>query len=91
MAPAHPHPTPKGKPMSFLDSLTPAACAARNVPNNPQPLCRDFTPQPAPAEFWCETCHWNEPMHASEAQRAAIAEALADWAAAVDPNVQPTP
>ena len=62
--------------MSFADSLTPAARAARNVPNNPNPLCRDFTAQPEPAAFWCANCHWNEPMHASQEERAAIAAEL---------------
>jgi len=52
------------------------AAAARNVPRNPNPLCRDFTPKPAPSEFWCVNCRWNEPMHANEAARTAIAEAL---------------
>lgn len=55
---------------------SPLASAARNVPQNPNPLCRDFTPQPKPAEFWCANCHWNEPMHIDEDRRAAIAEAL---------------
>jgi hypothetical protein len=53
-----------------------AEAAARNVPQNPNPLCRDFQPQPAPAEFWCSTCHWNQPMHDDEIEREAIAEAL---------------
>lgn len=50
--------------------------AARNVPNNPHPLCRDFTPKPSPAEFWCATCRWNEPMHSDEIVREAIAAEL---------------
>ncbi|MER7806114.1 hypothetical protein [Streptomyces sp900116325] len=62
--------------MSFLDTITPAARAARNVPRNPHPLCRDFAPKAAPSEFWCATCGWNEPMHADEAERAAIAAEL---------------
>jgi hypothetical protein len=49
---------------------------ARWVPNNPRPLCRDFTPKPAPAAFWCVTCGWNEPMHDDEALRLAIAAEL---------------
>lgn len=53
-----------------------AAVAARNVPDNPRPLCRDFQPLPEPSEFWCATCHWNEPMHDDEIKREAIAEAL---------------
>lgn len=56
--------------------LEAAEAAARNVPQNPSPLCRDFQPQPAPAEFWCAHCRWNEPMHADEIERQAIAEAL---------------
>ncbi|WP_030344832.1 hypothetical protein [Streptomyces sp. NRRL S-1022] len=55
---------------------SPAARAARNVPQNPNPLCRDFQPQPEPAEFWCANCRWNRPMHDDEVERAAIAEAL---------------
>ena len=62
--------------MSFADTCTPEARAARTVPNNPNPLCRDFTPQPEPAEFWCANCRWNEPMHDSEEARAAIAAEL---------------
>ena len=50
--------------------------AARNVPNNPHPLCRDFVEQPEPSAFWCANCHWNEPMHDDEIERQAIAEAL---------------
>lgn len=53
-----------------------AARAAYWVPNNPRPLCRDFTPKPAPAAFWCTTCGWNEPMHADENARSAIAAEL---------------
>ena len=68
--------TAKENDMSFADTNTPAARAARTVPQNPNPLCRDFTPQPEPAEFWCANCRWNEPMHADENERAAIAEAL---------------
>ncbi|XCM28908.1 hypothetical protein ABXI76_05485 [Streptomyces parvus] len=59
--------------MTFADTCTPAARAARTVPQNPNPLCRDFTPQPEPAEFWCANCRWNKPMHGSEEERAAIA------------------
>lgn len=54
----------------------PEASAARNVPQNPNPLCRDFQPKPEPAAFWCATCGWNKPMHDDEARRSAIAEAL---------------
>ncbi|MFK0222169.1 hypothetical protein ACIQWN_28765 [Streptomyces vinaceus] len=72
--------------MSFADTCTPAARAARNVPNNPNLLCRDFTAQPEPAAFWCANCHWNEPLHADEAERTAIAEALANWCATTDPQ-----
>lgn len=53
-----------------------AEAAARNVPRNPNPLCHDFQPQAAPAKFWCANCHWNEPMHADEVEREAIAAAL---------------
>lgn len=62
-------------PVRATDS-SPEARAARNVPNNPNPLCRDFQPKPEPAEFWCANCRWNKPMHADEAKRTAIAEAL---------------
>lgn len=55
---------------------SPEASAARWVPNNPHPLCRDFQPKPEPSEFWCVTCGWNEPMHDDEETRSAIAEAL---------------
>ncbi|MFJ1667427.1 hypothetical protein ACIOK4_13765 [Streptomyces bottropensis] len=54
----------------------PEASAARNVPQNPNPLCRDFQPKPEPAAFWCVACGWNKPMHDDEARRSAIAEAL---------------
>ena len=50
--------------------------AARNVPQNPNPLCRDFQQQPEPAAFWCANCHWNEPMHDDEIKREAIAAEL---------------
>jgi hypothetical protein len=63
--------------MTFAETNTPAARAARNVPNNPNPLCRDFTPKSAPSEFWCANCRWNEPMHADESARTAIAAELA--------------
>lgn len=56
--------------------FSPAACAERNVPQNPNPLCRDFQPKPEPSEFWCINCNWNRPMHEDEVERAAIAEAL---------------
>lgn len=59
-----------------LADNSPAARAAREVPNNPRPICRDFTPKPEPSEFWCATCGWNKPMHADEDYRTAIAEAL---------------
>jgi hypothetical protein len=64
--------------MTDLDplGLSPAASAARNVPQNPNILCRDFQPQPEPAAFWCANCHWNEPLHADEEMRTAIADAL---------------
>lgn len=52
------------------------ASAARWVPKNPRPLCRDFQQKPDPAAYWCANCGWNERMHADEARRAAIAEAL---------------
>ncbi len=55
------------------------ARAARDVPRNPRPLCRDFAPQPEPAAYWCATCHWCQPMHVhdDERHRAAIAAELA--------------
>jgi hypothetical protein len=56
--------------------------AARNVPNNPHPLCRDFVEQPEPSEFWCGRCHWNRPMHDDEIEREAIAAELERFAAA---------
>jgi hypothetical protein len=59
------------------DLFSPEARAARNVPNNPRPLCRGFTPKPEPAAFWCATCGWNQPMHDDETERAAIAAELA--------------
>jgi hypothetical protein len=46
------------------------------VPNNPRELCRDFQPQPEPAEFWCSRCRWNQAMHDEEDRRTAIAKAL---------------
>lgn len=52
------------------------ARAARNVPRNPQPLCRDFVEQPEPSAFWCGRCSWNRPMHDDETARAAIAAEL---------------
>jgi hypothetical protein len=55
---------------------SPEASAARWVPNNPRPLCNDFQQKPDPAAYWCATCGWNEDMHADEARRTAIAEAL---------------
>lgn len=58
-------------------SNSPAANAARNVPHNPRLLCQDFQAQPKPSEFWCSTCGWNRPMHDDEAERSAIADALA--------------
>lgn len=63
-------------PFPVWDS-SPAANAARHVPHNPRPLCRDFQSQPKPAEFWCVTCRWNRPMHDDDAARTAIADALA--------------
>ncbi|MBD9700715.1 hypothetical protein IHE56_01125 [Streptomyces sp. ID01-12c] len=59
-----------------VTDTSPEASAARNVPNNPRPLCRDFQPKPEPAAFWCVTCGWNKPMHDDEARRTAIAKAL---------------
>ncbi|MFD8088729.1 hypothetical protein [Streptomyces malaysiensis] len=56
--------------------ISPEASAARDVPHNPHPLCRDFQPKPAPSEYWCITCGWNKPMHDNEDRRAAIDEAL---------------
>lgn len=56
---------------------SPEARASRNVPRNPNPLCRAFTPQPEPAAFWCATCHWNRPMHDDEHARSVIANELA--------------
>jgi hypothetical protein len=50
--------------------------AARWTREHPRELCRDFTPKPEPSEFWCATCGWNEPMHADETTRAAIAAEL---------------
>ncbi|ONK09485.1 hypothetical protein [Streptomyces sp. MP131-18] len=53
-----------------------AEAAARNVPNNPRPLCTSFVEQPEPSAFWCGRCHWNRPMHDSDVERAAIAAEL---------------
>lgn len=58
------------------DAAVAAEHAARNVPDNPRPLCRDFVEQPEPSAFWCGTCHWNRPMHSDEVARAAIAAEL---------------
>lgn len=58
------------------DPTRAAEQAARNVPRNPRPLCRDFQEQPEPSAFWCATCGWNKPMHADEVERAAIAAEL---------------
>lgn len=55
---------------------SPAARASRDVPNHPVPLCRDFKRKPRPSAFWCATCGWNEPLHADEDYRAAIADEL---------------
>jgi hypothetical protein len=66
-----------------VNAEQPATRAHRNVPVNPRPLCREFTPKPAPSAFWCGTCGWNEPMHADEAERAAIAAELLTLANAV--------
>ncbi|MGW5430390.1 hypothetical protein ACWET9_24740 [Streptomyces sp. NPDC004059] len=55
---------------------SPEANAARWVPNNPHPLCRDFQQKPDPAAYWCANCGWNEDMHRDEARRTAIAAAL---------------
>lgn len=68
-------------PRFSVSDFSPAAEAARDVPCNPHPLCRDFTPKPEPAEFWCATCGWNEPMHDDEEKRAAIAAELEHLAA----------
>jgi hypothetical protein len=62
--------------VSFADTCTPAARAARSVPQNPNPLCREFTALPAPSAFWCANCRWNKPMHSDEVERAAIAAEL---------------
>ncbi|MFF5261288.1 hypothetical protein ACFY4C_20290 [Actinomadura viridis] len=62
-------------PFSAWDS-SPAARAARNVPHNPYPLCREFQSKPEPSEFWCASCGWNRPMHDDEDERTAIADAL---------------
>ena len=67
----------------FALTLTPEARAARNVPHNPQPLCRDFVEQPEPSAFWCGRCSWNRPMHDDDVARTAIADALALLAAGV--------
>ncbi|QQM45104.1 hypothetical protein [Streptomyces liliifuscus] len=55
---------------------SPEASAARNVPRNPNELCRDFQSKPEPAEFWCANCRWNKAMHDNEAARTAIRNAL---------------
>lgn len=51
--------------------------AARWVPEHPKALCREFLPQPIPAEFWCRNCGWNRPLHDDEIARKAIAAELA--------------
>lgn len=63
-----------------------AARAARNVPNNPRELCRDFRPKPKPSAFWCATCGWNKPMHSDETRRSAIAAELNRLTAAPSPS-----
>jgi hypothetical protein len=57
--------------------LSPEAHAFRQVPDNPNPLCRDFVAQLDPSAFWCGYCHWNRPMHDDERARTAIANELA--------------
>lgn len=69
-----------------LSDNSPEAAAERNVPRNPRPLCRDFVALPAPSEFWCETCRWNEPMHSDEEKRAAIAAELDRLGAGSSPS-----
>jgi hypothetical protein len=54
--------------------------AARWAPQHPKPICTDFIPQPEPAEFWCVTCGWNQPLHADDEYRQAIAVELAKLA-----------
>ncbi|MFE4420365.1 hypothetical protein [Streptomyces sp. NPDC056817] len=70
---------------------SPEANAARYVPQNSRPLCRDFQPKPEPAEFWCATCGWNEPMHDDEDRRTAIAEALKCLPTTPTPTAEETP
>jgi hypothetical protein len=65
-----------GSPRYSVTDNSPEAAAERHVPRNPRPLCQDFVPQSPPAEFWCATCRWNQPMHADERHRSAIAAEL---------------
>jgi hypothetical protein len=58
-------------------SNSPAARAARSVPEHPQPLCDGFVPQPIPAKFWCRNCGWNRPLHGDDEFRQAVAAELA--------------
>lgn len=55
---------------------SPAARAARHVPNNPRPLCRDFTALTGPSAYWCSNCRWNKDLHDDETYRTAVATEL---------------
>ena len=55
--------------------------ATRWVPQHPVALCNNFTPNAAPAEFWCRRCGWNRVIHTDEITRAAISAELAQWRA----------
>lgn len=70
-------PTSPTPATAFAATLTPEARAARNVPANPHPICRDFVVQPEPSAFWCGFCHWNRPLHDDETYRTAVAAELA--------------
>jgi len=69
------HTPPTGQQLDERSTKA-AEAAARNVPRNRRPLCRDFQQQPEPSAFWCAACHWNKPMHDDEIVRAAIAAEL---------------
>lgn len=73
--------TEQPEPVYRATDISPEARAYRSVPRNPRPLCRDFQAKPEPSAFWCVTCGWNEPMHADERTRTAIANELARLAA----------
>jgi hypothetical protein len=59
-----------------------AEWAAHHVPQHPVAICRDFTPKPKPAEFWCAHCGWRGLLHDDQVARDAVAAELARLAEA---------